>query len=65
MKTITYQKRIMVDHARKADRWLADSHKCKNPDLKHCALRLGMFHGAHFMQAVNEYLDTVMDTGVA
>ncbi len=60
MKAITYQKRIMVSHARKADRWLTDSHRCKNPDLKMCALRLGMFHGVRFIEAANEYVDTLI-----
>ncbi len=60
MKATTYQKRIMVDHARKAEKWLTNSHSSNNPDLKMCALRLGMFHGERFMEAVNEYLDTMV-----
>jgi len=60
MKAITYQKRMVIDHARKAEKWLAKSHGGNNPTLKICALRLGMFHGVRFIKAANTYLDTLI-----
>jgi len=60
MKATTYQKRVMVDHARKAEKWLTNSHSSHNQDLKICTLRLGMFHGERFVKAANTYLDTLI-----
>jgi len=64
MKAITYQKRMVIDHARKAEKWITNSHSSNNPDLKICTLRLGMFYGERFMKAANTYLDTLIQ-GVA